>query len=218
MAFAGGAVENDPGEVEAGLEIPAAGHDGGGGAGHLGGVEDEDDRRVELAGELGRGAGAVHILAVEEAAVALDDGDVRVGGAFPEESGDDGRGQKEGVEVAGRRVGGQGEPRGVDVVGPLLEGPDGEAAANEGAAEPGGDEGLPGAAGESGQDDAGGSGHARPWAWISNEKSLAPQGQGPLVHMRSRCGTSPRPRRACRRRPDRTWRCCRRTRTRGSPR
>jgi hypothetical protein len=73
------------------------------------------------------------VLAVEQAAVALDEGEVGLGGFFAEQRGDCLAREQEGVEIAGGLPRGVGQPGGIDVVWPLFERPHVEAAPGEGA-------------------------------------------------------------------------------------
>ena len=125
------AIEDHAREPQLGVEHPATQDLGRHGAGRFGHVHDQYHRRADELRELGGGAGAAGVHAVEQSAVAFHDGDGRVASTLGE-GGEDDRGlHHERIEIPTGRSGGGAEPGGVDEVGALLERGDFETALSE---------------------------------------------------------------------------------------
>ena len=133
MPLSGHVVQNHARKMQTGFEMFHAGYDGRSRAGHFCTVHGQHYGRLQNPRHMRRGAGTFEIAAVEETAIALDDGDV---GLSP---GTDAAElerelfivQKVGIETGGRFSGGQSKPGIVDVVRSLLAWLHGKTASGE---------------------------------------------------------------------------------------
>jgi hypothetical protein len=148
------AVENDARQSELRIERLAPEDEGGHGPGHLGRVHHQHDRGSDELRELRGRVGALGVRAVEQAAVALDEREVRVPRGPLQRRGDGLRRHEVRVEVATRRAGRGAEPSRIDEIRPLLEGRDPPPALRERAGEAQGHQALASVTGKTGDDDA----------------------------------------------------------------
>ncbi len=145
MAVATDPVEDDPGDGQGRVEGPVSEQQGRHTPGHTLGVDDQDHRGLKFLGQLGVAVASVDVHGVEEPDVALDDTDVCArhlrGKAIPDLV--PGHGVEVQVETGlSRRLG---EPEGIYVVRPLLEGLHHQAQTPHLPAQADGDRGLAGA-------------------------------------------------------------------------
>jgi hypothetical protein len=160
MPGRGHLIEHHARQTQAGLEIPYPGHQGSGRAGHLGTIQTEKHRAVQRAGQFGRGTGAAYVHAVEEAAVAFQQG--QPGPAASHHMAEQGPqtrgGQEIGVQIAGLPSGRQREPGRVDIVRAFLEGLYDQPLPGKGPRQAQREQGLAAAPGQGGDADTGGRG------------------------------------------------------------
>ena len=156
VAFVGHVVQDDAGKAHFRLEGGHAGHDGGGGARHLGAVHGEHDWSAEQPRNVRRGAGSRNIAPIEKAAIAFDEGKVgRAACAYRSELAEKGFVVVEiGVKAGGRTACRKGQPCVVDIVRPFFAGLYGKAAAAEKTGEPQRNESFAASAGKPGNDES----------------------------------------------------------------
>ncbi|KAF5045894.1 hypothetical protein DSECCO2_476440 [anaerobic digester metagenome] len=77
VAATGSAVQDHAADVDLRIEGRQTENDGGHGARDLGAVGDDDHRTTQELGQFRRGTGTVHVLSVVQAAVPLEEGQVR---------------------------------------------------------------------------------------------------------------------------------------------